>query len=64
MNIPMNNLSGYESMKINAGNIQNTGIELMLNARPVETKDFSWDTQLNISRNKSKIIELYQDSRV
>lgn len=58
MNIPMNNLSGYESMKINAGNIQNTGIELMLNARPVETKDFSWDTQLNISKNKSKIIEL------
>lgn len=58
MNIPMNNLSGYESMKINAGNIQNTGIELMLNARPVETKDFSWDTQLNISRNKNKIIEL------
>lgn len=58
MNIPMNNLSGYESMKINAGNIQNTGIELMLNARPVETKDFSWDTQLNISRNKSKIFEL------
>ena len=58
MNIPMNNLSGYESMKINAGNIQNTGVELMLNARPVETKDFSWDTQLNISRNKSKIIEL------
>lgn len=58
MNIPMNNLSGYESMKINAGNIQNTGVEFMLNARPVETKDFTWDTQLNISRNKSKIIEL------
>ena len=58
MNIPMNNLSGYESMKINAGNIQNTGIELMLNARPVETSDFSWDTQLNISKNNSKIIEL------
>lgn len=58
MNIPMNNLSGYESMKINAGNIQSTGIELMLNARPVETSDFSWDTQLNISKNNSKIIEL------
>ena len=58
MNIPMNNLSGYESMKINTGNIQNTGIELMLNARPVETSDFSWDTQLNISKNNSKIIEL------
>ena len=58
MNIPMNNLSGYGSMKVNAGNIQNTGIELMVNARPVETKDFAWDSQLNISKNTSKIIEL------
>lgn len=34
MNIPLNNLSGYDNMKVNAGNIQNTGIEIMLNARP------------------------------
>lgn len=58
MNIPLNNLSGFESMKVNAGNIQNTGIELMLNARPIETAQFIWDTQLNFSQNKSKIIEL------
>ena len=30
----------------------------MLNARPIETAQFSWDTQLNFSQNKSKIIEL------
>ena len=58
MNIPLNNLSGYDNMKVNAGNIQNTGIEIMLNARPIETTQFSWDTQLNFSQNKSKIIEL------
>lgn len=58
MNIPLNNLSGYDNMKVNAGNIQNTGIEIMLNARPIETAQFSWDTQLNFSQNKSKIIEL------
>lgn len=58
MNIPMNNLSGYSQRKINAGNIQNTGIELMINARPIETKDFSWDVLFNFSKNNNKIIEL------
>lgn len=58
MNIPLNNLSGFENMKVNAGNIENTGIELMVNARPIETPQFSWDTQFNLSKNKSKIIEL------
>ena len=58
MNIPMDNMSGYKSRKINAGNIQNTGIELMINARPIETNDFSWDTQFNFSKNNNKVIEL------
>ena len=58
LNIPMNNFSGYESMKVNAGDIQNTGLEIMLNARPIETKDFSWDATVNFSTNKNKIIEL------
>ena len=50
MDIPMDYMSGYKARKINAGNIQNTGVELMINARPIETKDFSWDTQLNFLR--------------
>ncbi|MGN0056698.1 MAG: SusC/RagA family TonB-linked outer membrane protein [Phocaeicola plebeius] len=58
LNLPMNALSGYSSKKINAGNIQNTGIEIMLNATPIQTKSFTWDTQLNFSTNKNKIIEL------
>lgn len=58
LNIPMNRLSGYESMKVNAGNIQNTGLEIMLNATPVQTKEFTWDMNVNFSTNKNKIIEL------
>ena len=58
LNIPMNSLSGYQNMKVNAGDIQNTGVEIMLNARPVETKDFSWDITANFSANRNKIIEL------
>lgn len=58
LNMPMNTLSGYSNYKINAGDIQNTGIEIMLNATPVQTRDFTWDTQINFSQNKNKIIEL------
>ena len=41
MKIPMNEMSGYAKKIINAGNIQNTGVELMVYARPIETADFS-----------------------
>ena len=58
INLPMNSLSGYQTKKINAGNIQNEGIEIMLNATPVMTKEFTWDMMLNFSHNKNKIIEL------
>lgn len=58
LNLPMDPLSGYGSRKINAGNIQNQGFELMINARPVETKDFAWNVQANISSNKNTIVEL------
>lgn len=59
LNLPMDPMSGYSNRKINAGDIQNTGIELMLNARPIETESgFSWDLMVNFSKNNNKIIEL------
>lgn len=59
LNLPMNSMSGYTSRKINAGDIQNQGFELMLNATPVQTTSgFEWNTTLNFSTNKNKIIEL------
>lgn len=58
LNIPMNALSGYTAKKVNAGDIENKGIEIMLNATPVQTKKFVWDTQLNFSKNDNKINEL------
>lgn len=61
LNIPMNPLSGYQYKKINAGDIQNKGFELMINARPIETNDFAWDMTLNISKNENKVIELFKD---
>ena len=51
--------SGVSSILINAGNIQNKGIELAIDATPVKTKNFTWNTALNYSRNRNLIVDLY-----
>ncbi len=61
LNLPMDPLSGYGSKKINAGDIQNTGFELMLHAVPVQTRDFSWNIQGNFAQNKNTIVSLTDD---
>ena len=42
----------------NYGTMRNTGLELELKATPVLTKDFSWDTDLQFSFNKNKLVAL------
>ena len=58
MSVSLPSASGVSSAFINAGNIQNMGIELALNTVPVETKDFTWDLNFTWTKNWSKIVEL------
>ncbi|MGC1242011.1 MAG: SusC/RagA family TonB-linked outer membrane protein [Chryseosolibacter sp.] len=50
--------TGFYDQYINAGNVQNTGVELVLNATPVRSGDFSWDIDFNLGMNRNKVIEL------
>lgn len=47
---------GY--MNANVGDITNTGVELTINAVPVKTKDFTWQTTVNLAHNKNKVKKL------
>ena len=58
LSIPLPQASGYTSKFINAGNVQNSGIELTLTATPVRSGDFSWDLAFNFAANNSKVIEI------
>ncbi len=49
---------GASNMKINAGEINNKGIELSVNATPVKTKDFTWSINANWSKNINKLVSL------
>ena len=53
--------SGYTNRLINAGEIENKGVELALNTRPIQTRDFSWDLNLNFSKNSNKVRKLVDD---
>ena len=50
--------SGYAKAVINAGKIQNQGVEIQLNITPVKTTNFSWNSTLNFTKNISKVVEL------
>jgi len=50
--------TGYPYRLINAGEIQNQGIEIALNTRPVQVGDFSWDLNFNFSKNNNKVRKL------
>jgi len=55
--VPTTIASGASTKLINAGNIQNSGIELSLNAVPFKGK-FTWRTDLNFTRNRNKVVSL------
>lgn len=62
INLPMNPLSGYTARKINAGNIQNKGFEIMANAMILNNPEaFSWNLNVNYSQNRNEIIALTED---
>jgi TonB-linked SusC/RagA family outer membrane protein len=56
--IPLSTSTGYSQALLNAGTIENKGIEVQLNATPFKTADFKWDLNLNWSQNKSLVVEL------
>jgi hypothetical protein len=50
--------SGSSTVYINAGLIRSQGWDLVLGVTPIQTRDFKWDIQFNISRNRSEVIDL------
>ncbi|MDO5977900.1 SusC/RagA family TonB-linked outer membrane protein [Flavivirga spongiicola] len=54
--------TGFTSQLVNLGKLQNEGLELQLDATPFRGGDFTWNSNFNISFNKSKVIEIGEDN--
>jgi TonB-linked SusC/RagA family outer membrane protein len=52
--------TGYSSKYLNAGEVENKGIELMVYGVPVSKENFKWDISVNWARNINEVVELYE----
>jgi TonB-linked SusC/RagA family outer membrane protein len=52
--------TGYNSKFLNAGSIENRGVELSAYGTPVKTTDFSWNINVNWSKNDNEVIKLFE----
>src|SRR5690606_15506505 len=56
--VPVSNTTGYSSLWINAGEIENKGIELAINGTPLQIGDFRWDAMVNFTRNRNMVVDI------
>ena len=62
LDLPMDPLSGYSFRKINAGDIQNSGIEAMVDANILQSESaLNWNMSVNFSNNRNKVKALADD---
>ncbi|MEL7833999.1 TonB-dependent receptor [Fodinibius sp. Rm-B-1B1-1] len=61
LNRPVPATTGFTGFDSNIGSIENKGVELAINSINVQTQDFSWTTDFNISHNSNEVTALYQD---
>jgi TonB-linked SusC/RagA family outer membrane protein len=53
--------TGRRTDVVNAGEIENRGVELSLTGTPVQTGDFLWKVGLNWTRNRNEVVSLFGD---
>jgi len=59
MQVEISKASGYDKKVINAGEINNQGVEVILSGTPVQLANgFSWDVAVNYSVNRNEVVEL------
>lgn len=56
---PLPVTTGYLNLYSNVGELENKGVEISLGGRIIDTKDFTWDLDVNWSTNKNKLKSLY-----
>ncbi len=56
--VPVTRSTGYSRLLLNAGTIQNKGLEVQFSATPLKSEDFQWDLNVNWDTNESEVLSL------
>lgn len=63
MAVDVSTATGYGTKFVNAGTVRNQGFEVSAFVLPVKTQDFSWTLNVNFTRNRNKVVELYEGNQ-
>jgi len=58
LSVPLSYITGFGSQLRNVGSVRNQGIEITINATPIQTETFTWKVDANWSMNKNKVLNL------
>lgn len=64
LNRPVPESTGYSSIMDNIGAVSNHGIDFLMTAYPIQTRDFEWKSVVNLGWNKNKVEKLDESSSV
>lgn len=59
VNVSLAPETGFSAAALNAGRMDNHGVEALLTVVPIRTNDFQWTSTFNYAANKNKLISLY-----
>lgn len=62
LNVTLPGSSGFGSVLQNIGLVENKGFEFAVSSRPVSREDFKWNTSLNITANRTKVLDMGNDA--
>src|SRR5690606_11275699 len=63
VSVPIPYTTGFGSIQRNVGRMENKGVEISLNTVNIRSRDFEWNTSLNISFVKNKMLAVPEDTR-
>ncbi len=58
LEVPVEISTGFSRAILNAGLVQNKGVELVINGSPIKTKDFQWNSFITWAKNTNEVISL------
>lgn len=58
LQVPLDPTTGYSAAVMNAGEVRNRGVEVVLRGRPIDAEKFKWNTTLTWARNRNRVLSL------
>jgi TonB-linked SusC/RagA family outer membrane protein len=56
--VPVSPTTGFTEFILNAGSIENRGVEAIVNISPISKPDFRWDVNINYTRNRNEVVAI------